>query len=148
MPDGTQMPPSTRSPFTAAQTINTKFIPSVLIVGAGIGGITLALDLDEVGLTNWIVSPRSPASMAGKWWTGRARLQVNGWVVALPHAPRTPYPSPHHPAMAIQARPKPYLANTRWSTAKTTSAGRGMSTATRESPPPCNKADPRGCRCE
>ncbi|BEI94734.1 uncharacterized protein CcaverHIS019_0703150 [Cutaneotrichosporon cavernicola] len=55
MPDGAT-PPTRLPPFTAAQTLNSKFIPSVLIVGAGIGGITLALDLDEAGLTNWINS--------------------------------------------------------------------------------------------
>lgn len=43
------------SPFVAAKTINSLANPSVLIVGAGIGGITLALDLDDQGLTNWIV---------------------------------------------------------------------------------------------
>lgn len=55
MPDGATTAPQRLPPFAAAQTLNSKFIPSVLIVGAGIGGITLALDLDEAGLTNWIV---------------------------------------------------------------------------------------------
>jgi heterodisulfide reductase subunit A-like polyferredoxin len=57
MPDGKSAPATSipRSPFASAHSINSKLNPSVLIIGAGIGGITLALDLDERGLTNWIV---------------------------------------------------------------------------------------------
>jgi glycerol-3-phosphate dehydrogenase len=55
MPDGKGPEPSTPSPFLAASGLNSTLNPSVLIVGAGIGGITLALDLDERGLTNWLV---------------------------------------------------------------------------------------------
>jgi len=58
MPDGKSPSPVAGvplSPFAAASQINTLVNPSVLIVGAGIGGITLALDLDERGLTNWLV---------------------------------------------------------------------------------------------
>lgn len=77
MPDGTlsgavapHLPP-----FTAANTLNTKFIPSVLIVGAGIGGITLALDLDEAGLTNWVVSPHASYPAAAP----SIRVTPAGW---------------------------------------------------------------------
>ncbi|BEJ17999.1 hypothetical protein CspHIS471_0702760 [Cutaneotrichosporon sp. HIS471] len=69
MPDGAT--PRTRlPPFTAAQTLNSKFIPSVLIVGAGVGGITLALDLDEAGLTNWIIVDRED-DVGGTWHVNR-----------------------------------------------------------------------------
>lgn len=63
MPDGTQKGSALVLPtaFSAATQINTLLNPSVLIIGAGIGGITLALDLDEKGLTNWLVSPPRPS---------------------------------------------------------------------------------------
>ncbi len=70
MPDGATSAPQRLPPFTAAQTLNTKFVPSVLIVGAGIGGITLALDLDEAGLTNWIMVDREN-DVGGTWYVNR-----------------------------------------------------------------------------
>lgn len=86
MPDGASKTVGMPT-IAAANSINTLHNPSVLIIGAGIGGITLALDLDEKRLTNWIV-----------------RIFV---VCARAHPPRS-------------------------STARTTLAGRGTSTATRE----------------
>jgi cyclohexanone monooxygenase len=70
MPDGATSAPQRLPPFTAAQTLNTQFVPSVLIVGAGIGGITLALDLDEAGLTNWIMVDRED-DVGGTWYVNR-----------------------------------------------------------------------------
>ncbi|WOO77228.1 Baeyer-Villiger monooxygenase [Vanrija pseudolonga] len=81
------------SPFVAAKTINSLANPSVLIVGAGIGGITLALDLDDQGLTNWIMIDRE-AGVGGTWWQNRypipavayshSRFQNSQWTETHP----------------------------------------------------------------
>lgn len=69
MPDGKPVDSSRPlSPYAAAEQINTLVNPSVLIVGAGIGGITLALDLDEKGLTNWLVGVMTAAEGGNSVW--------------------------------------------------------------------------------
>ncbi|GMK54033.1 hypothetical protein CspeluHIS016_0106190 [Cutaneotrichosporon spelunceum] len=44
--------------------------PSILIVGAGMGGLCVALELDRRGLTNWMIFDKA-AGVGGTWWTNR-----------------------------------------------------------------------------
>ncbi|KAL1405960.1 hypothetical protein Q8F55_007642 [Vanrija albida] len=52
------------------EVINVGEGPSVFIVGAGIGAISLGLELDRNGLTNWKMYERM-GGVGGTWWTNR-----------------------------------------------------------------------------
>lgn len=55
---------------TRTEKISTGEGPSVFIIGAGIGGITMGLDLDSRGITNWTMFERSDG-IGGTWHANR-----------------------------------------------------------------------------
>lgn len=55
---------------TRTERINNGAGPSVLIIGAGIGGISMGLELDRRGITNWQMFERSDG-IGGTWHANR-----------------------------------------------------------------------------